>query len=231
MKISNIFTLIIVSILIISCAKKRTTQEFLLREQVESIDALTELKAQTEQNNPYIINAKKELSRLLGEKDVGENNIDKNNFDHYIMQHNILKCQNNENQSACVLDFYLNEIYRLKLDKLAKKQLAEIEEIEKASHKLDRSDENIKNYCEFSADFINLIYNKTTAKSISQYQQRFKLDDNEITALIKKFEKDSYTRFLISENPTIVDEIRADNVNRCLADPQNSIINFSEIFK
>lgn len=216
MKISNILTLVVISLFIASCAKKTTP---LQKQEIVETDQLTQLKQQSEHNNPFVVNAKNQLLQFIGSK----------NFDSYITKHGILKCQSDKNQSSCVLNFYLNEYYKLKSDLQMKKMIAE-NQIE--LNKIEVTEDNIKNYCQRSADFVTAIYApKEATKSRSYYQQLFKLDEQDMTTLYAKIAKDSYTHFLLNENPTIIQDIKTEYISKCLIDPTTNIINYSTIFR
>ncbi|MDF7666254.1 hypothetical protein PT273_00025 [Orbaceae bacterium ESL0727] len=222
MKIRNIFTLVVVSMFIISCAKKPVPVDAPVEEvKVVEVDDLTLLKQQTELNNPFVVEAKNQLSRFVGDK----------NFDNYITQRNILKCHGNTKQSECVLNFYLTEYYRLKMDSQAKKTVIEVQEAQKVSTKLDNSEENTQHYCELSTNLVNLLYTKPTSQSVAYYQQQLKLDNSQLVSLIQEIKKDSYSHFLISENATVADEMKTDYLNKCLIEPKANIINYTTIFR
>ncbi|OCG28320.1 hypothetical protein A9G11_10910 [Gilliamella sp. wkB108] len=222
MKISNILTCAIVSILVTSCAKKTVPPIVVQDEQNVEVDQLTFLKQQTEQNNSYVVNAKKQLLQLVGDK----------NFDSYITKHGILACNADENPSACVLSFYLQEYYKLKYDVEIKKIIEESE----ADHsielsKIEATEANINNYCRLSADFVVAIYSKDTAKITKTYQPLFKMSDQNMSTLNTKVTQDNYSHFLIDENPSITQELKTDYVEKCLTDPKTNIINYFNIFR
>ena len=100
MKISNILTCAIVSILVAGCAN-RSISSATKDEQTVAKNQLMILKQQTEHNNPLVIEAKNQLLQFIGS----------DNFDNYITKQGILACKGNENQTSCVLSFYLQEYY------------------------------------------------------------------------------------------------------------------------
>lgn len=221
MKIGNILTLTIVSILVASCANKSTSLQN-HNEQNISTNQLALLKQETELNNSFVINAKNQLLKLVGEK----------NFDNYITKHGILACNNDPNQSLCVLNFYLQEYYRLKYDGQIKKIVKENQikrHIELS--KINASKINIQNYCQLSADFINAIYLNDTVKISSYFQPLFKMSEQDIATLRTKVNKDGYSQFLINENPSILQEMKTDYVEKCLNDPKHNVINYFHIFR
>ncbi|QYN44789.1 hypothetical protein GYM75_08010 [Gilliamella sp. ESL0441] len=221
MKISNILTCAIVSILVSSCALN-FFPSLQSDKQISKIEELNLLKKQSEKNNTFVVNAKNQLAQLIGNK----------NFDNYIIKNGILNCKNNENQSFCVLNFYLNEYYKLKYD-LQLKKITEQNQVEREIelNKIKATDSNIKNYCQLSADFMSAIYTQDTAKISSYYQPLFKMSEADLTHLYGKINKDNYSHFLIEQNPTILFEMKSDYVEKCLTDPKNNIINYLNIFR
>ncbi|MWN31649.1 MULTISPECIES: hypothetical protein [unclassified Gilliamella] len=220
MKISNILVCAIVSILVASCAKKISPIKN--KETISQVDQISLLKQQTEINNPYIVDAKNKLIQFVGSK----------NFDNYIIKHGILNCQGDNNQSSCVLNFYLSEYYKLKYDMQLKKWVEE----NQAQHdielnKIKATENNIKNYCQSSADFIEAIYTKDTDKITQYFQPKFKMSAQDILSLQTKVTKDNYSLFLIEENPSILQEMKVDYVEECLNNPKDNIINYFNIFR
>ncbi|MWN89588.1 hypothetical protein GQ597_02535 [Gilliamella sp. Pra-s65] len=220
MKISNIFICTIVSILVVSCAKKSLPTK--TKEAISQADQISLLKQKTEINNPYVIDARNQLIQFVGSK----------NFDNYIIKHGILNCQSNNNQSSCVLNFYLNEYYKLKYDM----QLKKVVEENQAEHNIELkkirvTENNIKNYCQYSADFVTAIYTKDTNKITQYFQPKFKMSAQDILSLQTKIAKDNYSLFLIEENPSILQEMKADYVEECLNNPKDNIINYFNIFR
>ncbi|MCO6547494.1 MAG: hypothetical protein J6583_06935 [Gilliamella sp.] len=220
MKISNILICTFVSILVTSCAKKNLPLKN--NEPISETEQLSQLKQQTEINNPYVVNAKNQLLQFIGDK----------NFDNYITKHGILKCRGDNNQSSCVLSFYLNENYKLQYHM----QLKRVVEENQAEHdielrKIKPTKNNIKNYCQYSADFITAIYTKDNIKITQYFRPKFKMSQQEISSLQTKIAKDDYSHFLISENPSILQEMKIDYIEKCLDDPKHNIINYFNIFR
>ena len=174
MKISNILTCAIVSILAAGCVKNNMSST----DGKIEVDQLTILKQQSEQNNQFVVNAKKQLLQLVGD----------NHFDSYITKHGILNCKDDSNQSSCVLNFYLNEYYKLKYDIQLK-------------------------------------------KVIEENQPLFKMSVQDMATLKAKILKDNYSHFLIDENPSILQEMRTDFMEKCLSSPKDNIINYINIFR
>ncbi len=216
MKISNTFTFVFLSIFVAGCANKAVNQKTEINK-IET-DKLTALKQSSEDNNPFVINARKQLQRFVGDK----------NFDNYITKNGILQCGDNSKQSECVLNFYLTEYYKLKSDMQVKKAVADTQI---NLSKLDSNEKNIAQYCQLSADFINALYTKSQVQSMTSYEQTFKLDEQALSSLKMKIAQDNYAHFLISENPTVAQEMKTEYLQKCLVDPQNTIINYSTIFK
>ncbi|WP_085247516.1 hypothetical protein [Gilliamella mensalis] len=222
MKISNIFICAIVSILVASCAKNQPTLPTRNTITILKTDQLALLKQQTETNNAYVVDAKNQLLQF----------VDNKNFDTYITEHGILNCKDDNNPSSCVLSFYLNEYHKLKYDMQLKKAAEE----NQAKHNIELSkiranEVNIKNYCQYSADLIIAIYMKDTAKITQYLQPQFQISEQDILSLKAKIAKDTYSHFLIEENPSILQEMKADYVEKCLNDPKNNIINYFNIFR
>jgi hypothetical protein len=220
MKISNILTCAIVSILATGCVKNNIFSTEANSQ--TKVDQLTILKQQTEQNNPFVVNAKKQLLGLIGDK----------HFDEYIIQHGILDCKDNNNQSSCVLNFYLNEYYKLKYAI----QLKSVIEKKQAEHnlelkKISPTDSNVNNYCQWSADFITAVYTNDTDSITQRYQPLFKMSNRDLAALKAKIFKDNYSHFLIDQNPSILQEMQLDHVEKCLSNPKDNIINYLNIFR
>ncbi|MWP60903.1 hypothetical protein [Gilliamella sp. Pas-s25] len=220
MKVSNILICAIVSILVASCAQKVSPKKN--KETISQADQLFLLKQQTETNDPYVVDAKNQLIQIVGDK----------NFDNYITKHGILNCKDDSNQSSCVLSFYLNENYKLKYGM----QLKKVVEENQAEHdielsKIKATDTNIKNYCQDSADFVAAIYTKDTAKITQYFQPQFRMSEQDILSLKAKIAKDDYSHFLIDENPSIIQEIKVDYVEKCLGAPKDNIINYFNIFR
>ncbi|OCG35385.1 hypothetical protein [Gilliamella sp. Gris1-4] len=220
MKVSNILICTFVSILVTSCAKKNLP--IINNEPISETEQLFLLKQQTETNNPYVVDAKNQLLQFIGDK----------NFDDYITKHGILKCKGDNNQSSCVLSFYLNENYKLKYHL----QLKKVVEGNQAEHdielsKITATENNIKNYCQYSADFIAAIYTKDNAKITQYFQPKFKMSEQDLSSLQAKIAKDDYSYFLINENPSILQEMKVDYVEKCLNDPKHNIINYVNIFR
>ncbi|TSJ90403.1 hypothetical protein FPQ14_04875 [Gilliamella apicola] len=218
MKISNILTYAIVSILAAGCVKNNTSST---NGKIE-VDQLTILKQRSEQNNPFVVNAKKQLLQLVGD----------NHFDSYISKHGILNCKDDSNQSSCVLNFYLNQYYKLKYDI----QLKKIIEENQAEHKIELTkinptEGNVKNYCQWSADFVEAVYTNDIDNINIRYQPLFKMSVQDMATLKAKILKDNYSHFLIDENPSILQEMRADFMEKCLSSPKDNIINYINIFR
>ena len=218
MKIANFFTCAIVSILVAGCVKNNMSST----NSKTDMDQLTNLKQQTEQNNPFVVDAKKQLLQLVGDK----------HFDSYLIKHGILDCKDNSNQSSCVLKFYLNEFYKLKYDIQLKKVIDEY----KAEHnqeleKITPTDGNINSYCQGSADFVAATYTDDNDNITKRYQPLFKMSAQDLTDLKTKVLKDNYSHFLIDENPTILQEMKADYIEKCLSNPKDNIINYFKIFR
>lgn len=210
MKIINIFALILIPIFAISCTNKTINKV--------NDKNWTILKKQTEKNNAFVINAKKQLMSLVGNE----------NFDHYVIQRGILNCQANEKQSECVLNFYLTEVEKLNADIKVKKAISDTQE---QFNKSLYFNNEVKNYCNLSTDFINMLYTKSTPKLVTYYQQLFKLSNKELATLTTKINNDSYSKFLISENPTVSEEMKTDFMHKCLVKPTTYIINYSVLFR
>lgn len=221
MKISNILTCAIVSILVAGCAN-RSISSATKDEQTVAKNQLMILKQQTEHNNPFVIEAKNQLLQFIGS----------DNFDNYITKQGILACKDNENQTSCVLSFYLQEYYKLKYNVQIKKVIEE-NQIERNIElsKLQASETNLNNYCRLSADFIAAIYTKDSTKISQYYQPLFRMSEQNMSTLYAKIAKDNYSHFLIDENPSIIQEIKADYVEKCLIEPKNNIINYLNIFR
>ena len=218
MKISNILTYAIVSILAAGCVKNNTSST---NGKIE-VDQLTILKQRSEQNNPFVVNAKKQLLQLVGD----------NHFDSYISKHGILNCKDDSNQSSCVLNFYLNQYYKLKYDIQLKKTIEE----NQAEHKIELTkinptEGNVKNYCQWSADFVEAVYTNDIDNINIRYQPLFKMSVQDMATLKAKILKDNYSHFLIDENPSILQEMRADFMEKCLSSPKDNIINYINIFR
>ncbi len=218
MKISNILTYAIVSILAAGCVKNNTSST---NGKIE-VDQLTILKQRSEQNNPFVVNAKKQLLQLVGDK----------HFDSYISKHGILNCKDDSNQSSCVLNFYLNQYYKLKYDIQLKKTIEE----NQAEHKIELTkinptEGNVKNYCQWSADFVEAVYTNDIDNINIRYQPLFKMSVQDMATLKAKILKDNYSHFLIDENPSILQEMRADFMEKCLSSPKDNIINYINIFR
>ena len=218
MKISNILTYAIVSILAAGCVKNNTSST---NGKIE-VDQLTILKQRSEQNNPFVVNAKKQLLQLVGD----------NHFDSYITKHGILNCKDDSNQSSCVLNFYLNQYYKLKYDI----QLKKIIEENQAEHKIELTkinptEGNVKNYCQWSADFVEAVYTNDIDNINIRYQPLFKMSVQDMATLKAKILKDNYSHFLIDENPSILQEMRVDFMEKCLSSPKDNIINYINIFR
>ncbi|OTQ73086.1 MULTISPECIES: hypothetical protein [unclassified Gilliamella] len=218
MKISNILTYAIVSILAAGCVKNNTSST---NGKIE-VDQLTILKQRSEQNNPFVVNAKKQLLQLVGD----------NHFDSYITKHGILNCKDDSNQSSCVLNFYLNQYYKLKYDIQLKKVIEE----NQAEHKIELTkinptEGNVKNYCQWSADFVEAVYTNDIDNINIRYQPLFKMSVQDMATLKAKILKDNYSHFLIDENPSILQEMRADFMEKCLSSPKDNIINYINIFR
>lgn len=218
MKISNILTYAIVSILAAGCVKNNTSST----DGKSKVDQLAILKAQSEQNNSFVVDAKKQLLQLVGDK----------HFDSYITKHGILNCKGDSNQSSCVLTFYLKEFYKLKYDI----QLKRVIEENQAEHNLELkkitpTDGNVKNYCQWSADFTEAVYTNDINNITQSYQTLFKMSVQDLAALKAKILKDNYSHFLIDENPSILQEMRSDFMEKCLSSPKDNIINYNNIFR
>ena len=218
MKISNILTYAIVSILAAGCVKNNTSST---NGKIE-VDQLTILKQRSEQNNPFVVNAKKQLLQLVGD----------NHFDSYISKHGILNCKDDSNQSSCVLNFYLNQYYKLKYDIQLKKVIEE----NQAEHKIELTkinptEGNVKNYCQWSADFVEAVYTNDIDNINIRYQPLFKMSVQDMATLKAKILKDNYSHLLIDENPSILQEMRADFMEKCLSSPKDNIINYINIFR
>ncbi|MCX8682923.1 hypothetical protein J3U09_04205 [Gilliamella sp. B2889] len=218
MKISNILTCAIVSILAAGCVKNNTSST----DGKTKVDQLAILKQQSEQNNSFVVDAKKQLLQLVGDK----------HFDSYITKHGILNCKGDSNQSSCVLNFYLKEFYKLKYDI----QLKRVVEENQAEHNLELkkitpTDVNVKNYCQWSADFIEAVYTNDINNITQSYQTLFKMSVQDLAALKAKILKDNYSHFLIDENPSILQEMRSDFMEKCLSSPKDNIINYNNIFR
>ena len=218
MKISNILTYAIVSILAAGCVKNNTSST---NGKIE-VDQLTILKQRSEQNNPFVVNAKKQLLQLVGD----------NHFDSYITKHGILNCKDDSNQSSCVLNFYLNQYYKLKYDIQLKKTIEE----NQAEHKIELTkinptEGNVNNYCQWSADFVEAVYTNDIDNINIRYQPLFKMSVQDMATLKAKILKDNYSHFLIDENPSILQEMRADFMEKCLSSPKDNIINYINIFR
>ena len=218
MKISNILTCAIVSILAAGCVKNNMSST----DGKIEVDQLTILKQQSEQNNQFVVNAKKQLLQLVGD----------NHFDSYITKHGILNCKDDSNQSSCVLNFYLNEYYKLKYDIQLKKVIEE----NQAEHKIELTkinptEGNVKNYCQWSADFVEAVYTNDIDNITIRYQPLFKMSVQDLATLKAKILKDNYSHFLIDENPSILQEMRTDFMEKCLSSPKDNIINYINIFR
>lgn len=221
MKISNILICAIVPILVASCVHRSAAPVKKIEQPIES-DELTLIKQQTELNNPYVVNAKTQLQQLIGTK----------NFDNYIKKTGILSCQNDENQSSCVLNFYLTEYYKLKYNQQIKKVIEENQTEHKIElSKIKATSANIKNYCDLSADFLAAVYTNDNQKVSSYFQPLFKMSEEEMSSLHAKIIKDNYSHFLIDENPSILQEMKSDFLEKCLDDPKDNIINYINIFR
>lgn len=221
MKLSNIFICAIVPIFIASCAHKSVTSVKNVEPSQTETDRLSVLMQKTESNNPYVIDAKDQLQKLVQSK----------NFNEYISNEGILDCVNDKNQSACVLNFYLHQYYKLKYDFQVKK-IIENNQIEHKIElsKINTTQANINNYCDLSADFIAAIYTNNNNKT-STFQTLFKMNKEDLSILHTKILKDNYTHFLIDENPNILQEMKAEFMEKCLNDPKNNIINYLNIFR
>ncbi|OCG15282.1 hypothetical protein [Gilliamella sp. WF3-4] len=220
MKVSKILICTIISILAAGCAKENLPTKN--SEAISKTEQLSLLKQQTEANDPYVVDAKTQLIQIIGDK----------NFDNYVIKRGILNCKSDNIPSSCVLSFYLNENYKLKYDR----QLKKVVEENQAEHNIELSkikatENNIKNYCQYSADFVTAIYTKDTTKIKQYFQPQFKMSEQDILSLQTKIAKDNYSHFLIDENPSILQEIKVDYVEKCLSDPQKNIINYFNIFR
>ncbi|OCG01274.1 hypothetical protein [Gilliamella sp. wkB112] len=221
MKISNILTCAIVSILVISCAKKPISQS-VKKEQPVEIDQLTALKQQTEHNNPFVVDAKNRLLQFVNDK----------NFDDYITKRGILACSGDENQTSCVLNFYLQEYYKLKYDVQIKRVIEENQtEHNIELSKIEATQINIDKYCQLSADFVAAIYTNDKANISKHFKPLFRMSEQNMSSLYTKVSRDSYSHFLIDENPSMLQEIKADYVEKCLDDPKDNIINYFNLFR
>ncbi|OCG20880.1 MULTISPECIES: hypothetical protein [unclassified Gilliamella] len=219
MKISNIFICAIISILVASCAQNTSTKN---KDTISESDQLFLLKQQTETNNSYVVDAKKQLLQFVSDKD----------FDNYVTKRGILNCKSDNNQSFCVLSFYLNEYYKLRYDMQLKKVIEEKQvEHDIELSKIKASKNNIENYCQYSADFVAAIYTKDTTKITQYFQPKFRMSEQDISKLQAKITQDDYSHFLIDENPSILQEMKTDYVEKCLNDPKNNIINYFNIFR
>ena len=186
------------------------------------VDQLTILKQQSEQNNQFVVNAKKQLLQLVGD----------NHFDSYITKHGILNCKDDSNQASCVLNFYLNEYYKLKYDIQLKKVIEENQAEHKIElKKINPTEGNVKNYCQWSADFVEAVYTNDIDNITIRYQPLFKMSVQDLATLKAKILKDNYSHFLIDENPSILQEMRADFMEKCLSSPKDNIINYINIFR
>jgi len=218
MKISNILTCAIVSILAAGCVKNNMSST----DGKIEVDQLTILKQQSEQNNQFVVNAKKQLLQLVGD----------NHFDSYITKHGILNCKDDSNQSSCVLNFYLNEYYKLKYDIQLKKVIEENQAEHKIElKKINPTEGNVKNYCQWSADFVEAVYTNDIDNITIRYQPLFKMSVQDLATLKAKILKDNYSHFLIDENPSILQEMRTDFMEKCLSSPKDNIINYINIFR
>ncbi|WLT07394.1 hypothetical protein [Gilliamella apis] len=221
MKISNILTCAIVFILATGCVKNNMSKTKNNGKNIE-VDPLTILKEQTEQNNPFVSNAKNQLLQLVGDKQ----------FDSYIKKQGILDCKDDSNESSCVLNFYLNEFYKLKYDIQLKKVIEENQAEHKIElKKINPTDNNLNNYCQWSADFVAAVYSKDTENITNRYQPLFRMSEQDLAALKTKILKDNYSHFLIDENPSILDEMKTDYFENCLSSPKDNIINYINIFR
>lgn len=221
MKISNILICAIVPILVASCVHRSAAPVKKIEQPIET-DELTLIKQQTELNNPYVVNAKTQLQQLIGAK----------NFDNYIKKTGILSCQNDENQSSCVLNFYLTEYYKLKYNQQIKKVLEEnLTEHKVELSKIKATPANIKNYCDLSADFLAAVYTNDNQKVSNYFQPLFKMSEEDMSSLHAKIIKDNYSHFLIDENPSILQEMKSEFLEKCLDDPKDNIINYINIFR
>ncbi len=186
------------------------------------VDQLTILKQQSEQNNQFVVNAKKQLLQLVGD----------NHFDSYITKHGILNCKDDSNQASCVLNFYLNEYYKLKYDIQLKKVIEENQAEHKIElKKINPTEGNVKNYCQWSADFVEAVYTNDIDNITIRYQPLFKMSVQDLATLKAKILKDNYSHFLIDENPSILQEMRTDFMEKCLSSPKDNIINYINIFR
>lgn len=218
MKISNILTCAIVSILAAGCVKNNMSST----DGKIEVDQLTILKQQSEQNNQFVVNAKKQLLQLVGD----------NHFDSYITKHGILNCKDDSNQASCVLNFYLNEYYKLKYDIQLKKVIEENQAEHKIElKKINPTEGNVKNYCQWSADFVEAVYTNDIDNITIRYQPLFKMSVQDLATLKAKILKDNYSHFLIDENPSILQEMRTDFMEKCLSSPKDNIINYINIFR
>ncbi|MCX8600609.1 MULTISPECIES: hypothetical protein [unclassified Gilliamella] len=222
MKISNILTCAIVSILVAGCANNNLSPTNTVKGKTSATEQLLLLRHQTESNNDYVVTAKNQLHQMLGNK----------YFNNYVIKHGLLNCASDTNQSSCVLSFYLNHYYKLKYDAQLKKVIEESQAQQNIElSKIKASPTNINNYCQRSADFTLAIYAKDKSKIANYYQPLFKMTEQDVSTLQNKILKDNYSQFLISENPTILQEIKADYVEKCLSDPESNIINYFNIFR
>lgn len=222
MKLSNIFLCTVVPIFIVSCVQRSAVPIKNIEQRQIKTDKISGTEQKTEFNNPYIINAKNQLQQL----------IESENLDDNIPNEGILSCVNNENQSACVLNFYLNEYYKLKYDF----QLKKILEDNQTEHKIELSkikatQANIKNYCDLSADFVAAVYTNSNDKISTYFQPLFKMNKEDLSTLQTKILKDNYSHFLINENPSILQEMKTEFMEKCLNNPKNNIINYLNIFR
>ncbi|MFQ0991600.1 hypothetical protein [Gilliamella apicola] len=221
MKLSNIFICAMVPIFIASCAHKSAKPNKTLEPPQIETDQLSVLMQKTETNNSYVVNAKDKLQKLLQSK----------NFNEYISNEGILNCVNDQNQSACVLNFYLNEYYKLKYDVQIKKVIEDNQIEHKIElSKINATQANIKNYCDLSADFTAAVYTNNNDK-ISTFKTLFKMNKEDLSILHTKILKDDYSHFLIDENPSILQEMKTEFMEKCLHDPKNNIINYLNIFR
>ena len=97
--------------------------------------------------------------------------------------------------------------------------------------KINPTEGNVKNYCQWSADFVEAVYTNDIDNINIRYQPLFKMSVQDMATLKAKILKDNYSHFLIDENPSILQEMRADFMEKCLSSPKDNIINYINIFR
>ena len=57
------------------------------------------------------------------------------------------------------------------------------------------------------------------------------MNKGDLSILHTKILKDNYSHFLIDENPSILQEMKTEFMEKCVNDPKNNIINYLNIFR